>query len=182
MPTTASLLPPPFRLASNGTLLSNGTQKYVQCQPRSNVTYPIYDSPLELAITLGHQPIPSWQVFKFLEFLLIDIKSEVARHPGEYITGGYYYYHKPRQLGTVIVIPTLFRRFTWSDLFLVLHGLAEYISKAPQAYEMCVEINFKAGGLAGVIFFDWWTVEAPHERSAVSDRDIGNRRLLKSFL
>ena len=178
---SAATLPPSLRLISTANLYNsshelvnwvsnlnphNGSHKSVQCLARSNVTYPIYDSPLVLAMTLGHRPILSWQVTTFIEYVIIAIKGNAAKHPHEYMPDGYYYYHEQHRLGAISVIPSFYRNFTWSDLYLVLHGLAEYIVTAPRAYEMCVEINFKAGGLAGVIFLDWWTSDVPGTRDS----------------
>lgn len=178
--SSAANLPPSLQLISNTHPLSNSSYHYIQCLPRSNVTYPIYDSPLELEMTFGHNPILSWQAATFLRNVLIAIKPNAASHPYEYIPDGYYYYHEPRQLGALSVIPSLFKNFTWSDLYLVLHGLADYIVKAPHAHEMCVLINFRKGGLAGVIFFDWWTSDVPMRQQSIRVRDAGHRRLLKS--
>lgn len=176
--TSAATLPSALQPVSNIRLLSNGSNEYVKCLPRPNVTYPIYDSPLELAMTFGHRPVLSWQLTTFLQTILIAIKPNAAHHPNAHIPDGYYYYHEPHHLGTVIVVPPLFREFTWSDLYLVLHGLAEYIVTAPHAYEMCVEINFRGGGFAGAIFVDWWTSDVPTIRNSLRIRGVGNRRLL----
>ena len=172
--TSAASLPPSLQPISNLKLLSNGSQHYIQCLPKSNVTYPIYDSPLDLAMTFGHRPILSWQVITFLEDVLASIRSRAAHHPHEYMPDGYFYYHVHDQLGTISVIPSFVRNFTWSDLYLVLHGLAEYVVAAPHAYEMCVEIVFRAGGLAGVIYFNWWTPDFGSRRHPVSARDAGH--------
>ena len=153
---SAAMLPPSINLTSSRNLLSNSSHEEVNCLPRPNATYPVYDSPLELAMTFGHHTILSWQVAKFLEYVLIDIKPNATKHPDDYVPRGFYIYHKRGQLGGVFVIPSFYNNFTWADLFLVLHALAEYIVKAPRAYEMCVKIDFREGGLAGVIFLDWW--------------------------
>ena len=178
--TSAATIPPALQLMSSPTPLSNGSHEYVECSSRPNVTYPIFDSPLELAMTFGHRSFLSWQLIIFLQSVLIAIKPNAARHPNVYVPDGYYYYHEPRHLGSVSVVPSLFRNFTWSDLYLVLHGLAEYVVKAPHAYEMCVEINFREGGLAGVIFIGWWTSDAPTLENSLRIRDVGGRRLPKS--
>ena len=170
--TSAASLPPSLQLSSNANLLSNGSQDYIECRSRSNVTYPVFDSPLELAMTFGHRPILSWQLITFLQSVLISIKPNAARHPNVYIPDGYYYYHEPGHLGVVSVVPALFRKFTWANLYLVLHALGEYIVTAPHAYEMCVEINFKAGGFAGVIFITWWTPDVPTVRDSLSIGDF----------
>ena len=126
-------------------------------------------------MTFGHRPILSWQQSTFLRAVLIAIKPNASLYPYEYLPDNYYYYHEPGHLGAVIVVPSFYRNFTWSDLYLVLHSLAEYIVKAPSGYEMCVEINFKAGGLAGVIFLDWWTADVPTIREPLNVRDAENR-------
>lgn len=177
--TSAATLPSSLHLTSEANLFSNGSQEFVQCLTRSNVTYRVYDSPLELAMTFGRRPILPWQVITFLEYVLIDIKPNASRHPEEYIPHGYYYYHELQHLGAISVIPSLFRRFTWANLYLVVHALAEYIVGAPRAYEMCVEINFRNGGLAGAIFLDWWTPDVPKSRYILRVRGAGNRRLLR---
>lgn len=177
--TSAATLPSSLHLASEASLLSNGSQEFVKCLPRSNVTYPVYDSPLELAMTFGRRPILPWQVITFLETVLVDIKPNAARHPQEYIPHGFYYYHEFQQLGAIGVVPSLYRKFTWANLYLVLHALAEYIVAAPRAYEMCVEINFRNGGLAGAIFLEWWTPDVPTSRSSPRVRGAKNRRLLR---
>ena len=177
--TSAATLSPYLLLTSNTKPFSNGSHRSVQCLARSNATYPVYDSPLELAMTFGHRPILSWQVTTFLEYVLIAIRPNAELHPDGYLPNGYYYYHEIRQLGAVSVIPSFFRNFTWSNLYLVLHALAEYIVTAPHAYEMCVEINFRKGGLAGVIFLDWWTPDVPTLPSSLRVRDAGNRHLLE---
>ena len=170
---SAATLPPSLQLSSGANLISNGSLDYVTCRSKSNVTYPIYDSPLELAMTFGHRPILSWQLTTYLQYILIAIKGNADRHPNDYLPRGYYHYHEPGHLGAVSVVPSLFRNFTWANLYLVLHALAEYIVTAPHAYEMCVEINFRAGGFAGVIFLTWWTSDVPHVPR------LGNRRLLE---
>ena len=177
--TTAATLPPSLQLASSAHLLSNTSHESVECHARSNFTYPIYDSPLLLDMTFGHRPILSWEMTTFLEYVLIAIKSNAADHPHEYLPHGFFRYHEFGQLGAVTVIPSFYRNFTWSDLYLVLHGLAEYIVKAPRAYEMCVEINFRNGGLAGVIFLDWWTPDTPRTQRHRRVRDFGNHPLLE---
>ncbi|KAF6241402.1 hypothetical protein HO173_000112 [Letharia columbiana] len=177
--TSAATLPPSLQLISNANILSNGSEEYIRCLPRSNVTYPIYDSPLELAMTFGHRQFLSWQLTTFLQSVLIAIKPNAALHPHVYLPDGYYYYHEPRHLGAISVVPALFREFTWSDLYLVLHGLAEYIVTAPHAYEMCVEINFRAGGFAGVIFVDWWTSDVPTMRNPLRVRGAEHGPLLE---
>ena len=177
--TSAATLPPSLQLVNNANLLSNGSSAYIQCLPRPNVTYPIYDSPLDLAMTFGHRPILSWQLTTFLRYVLISIKRNAADNPHAYLPDGYYYYHEPGHLGAVVVVPSFFHNFTWSDLYLVLHGLAEYVVTAPSAYEMCVEIIFRAGGLAGVIFIEWWTKDVPTIRNPLHVRDATNRHLLE---
>ncbi len=177
LPTSAVSLPPALQLMSRVDLLSNGSHEYVKCLSRPNITYLIYDSPLELDMTFGHRSFLTWQLTTFLQTVLIDIKPNAVHHPNVYLPDGYYYYHEHGHLGTVIVVPSYFKNFTWSDLYLVLHGLAEYIVTAPHAYEMCVEINFREGGLAGVIFIDWWTSDVPTIRNSLRDRDDGSRRL-----
>ena len=62
----------------------------------------------------------------------------------------------------------------------MLHGLAEYVVTASHAYEMCVEINFRQGGLAGLIFIEWWTPDVPAMRKPLHIRGVGNPRLLQS--
>ena len=178
--TSAATLPPYLQPVGSTNFLSNGSEEYIKCLPRPNVTYPIYDSPLELAMTFGHRPILAWQLTTFLQSVLIAVKPNAAHHPNVYIPDGYYYYHEPHHLGAVSVVPALFRDFTWSDLYLVLHGLAEYIVTAPHAYEMCVEINFRQGGFAGVIFIDWWTSDVPTIRSSLRVRDAEISRSLDS--
>lgn len=178
--TSAATLPSSLHLTREANLVSNGSHEFVKCLTRSNVTYLVYDSPLELAMTFGRGPILPWQVITFLEYVLIDIKPNAARHPHEYIPDGYYYYHELQQLGAISVVPSLYRKFTWSNLYLVVHALAEYIVAAPRAYEMCVEINFRDGGLAGVIFLEWWTPDVPPTPNSLRIRDAGNRRLLRS--
>lgn len=173
LPTSATL-PPALQLTSGTVSLSNGSHEQVTCLQTPNVTYPIAHSPLDLAITFGHRSFLSWQLTTFLQSVLIDIKSNATNRPNEYIPHGYYHYHEPGLLGTVSVIPSFFRNFTWSDLYLVLHGLAEYVVTAPHAYEMCVEINFRRGGLAGVIFIGWWTPDVPAMRKPLPARRIGN--------
>lgn len=177
--SSAATLPPSLQLISNAIHLSNRSHEYVKCLPKPNVTYPIVDSPLELDMTFGHHQILSWQMTTFLQSILIAIKPNAAHHPNEHLPDGYYYYHEPRHLGTVIVVPSLYRQYTWSDLYLVLHGVAEYIVTAPHAYEMCIEINFREGGLAGVIFINWWTSDVPTVRNSLRVRDAGNRRLFE---
>ena len=179
---SATTLPPSTHVTGNRYLLSNSSHESVQCLPRPNATYPIYDSPLELVMTFGHHQILSWQVTTFLQYVLIDIKPNAAKHPHDYVPDGFYFYHKLGQLGKVSVIPSLYNSFTWSDLYLVLHALAEFIVKAPHAYEMCVKIDFRQGGLAGVIFFDWWTLDAPTKRDLIAVREARNLRLLDSGL
>ena len=174
---SAATLPPSLQLISNATLLSNSSHENVKCLPKPNATYLVYDSPLELAMTFGHRPILSWIVTTFLRYVLISIKPNAAKHPTEYIPDGYYHYHEPGLLGSVIVVPSFYNNFTWSDLYLVLHALAEYIVTAPHAYEMCVKINFREGGLAGVILLDWWTSDVPTNRNPLRMRDAGLRRL-----
>ena len=158
-PTSATYLPPSLHPFSNANILSNGSERYIHCLPKPNVTYPIYDSPLDLAITLGPRPFLQWQLVSFLKYVLIAINPDVKRHGKDQIPEGYYYYHKPHQLGSVSVVPAFTRPFTWEDLYIVLHGLEEYAVAAPHAYEMCVEIIFRNGGFAGVIFLNWWTSE-----------------------
>ena len=177
---SAANLLPSRPLTSNWHLLSNSSHEGVQCLPRPNATYPIYDSPLELAMTFGHQPILSWQASTFLQYVLIAIKPNAAKHPDQYIPDGFYVYHELGHLGKVFVVPSLYNDFTWSDLYLVLHALAEYIVKAPHAYEMCVKINFQRGGLAGVIFFDWWTSDGPKKPSPIRFLHARNLRLPQS--
>ena len=157
LPTSAATLRPSFAGISNPYILSNGSERYIQCLPKPNVTYPIYDSPLDLAITLGPRPFLSWQLVQFLRYVLIAINTNVTRHPEDHIPEGYYYYHEPHQLGSVSVVPVFTRGFTWSDLYIVLHGLEEYAVAAPHAHEMCAEIIFRHGGFAGVLFLNWWT-------------------------
>ena len=178
--TSAAILPPTLQLTSSATTLSNGSQEQVTCLPRPNITYPIIDSPLDLAMTFGHRSFLSWQLTTFLQYVLIDIKSNATLRPFEYLPDRYYHYHEPGQLGTVSVIPSFFRNFTWSDLYLVLHGLAEYVVTAPHAYEMCIEIIFRRGGLAGVIFLEWWTPDVPTTRKPLHIRGVGNLRPLQS--
>ena len=180
LPTSAATLPPSLQLISNANILSNGSERYIQCLPKSNVTYPIYDSPLELAITLGPRPFLSWQLVNFLKYVLIAIKKNASQHPEDYIPKGYYYYHVPHQLGSVSVVPAFIRPFTWSDLYIVLNGLLEYAVAAPHAYEMCAEIVFRAGGLAGVIFLNWWTSEPSTSGKYIGVRDTGNRHQFDS--
>ena len=175
LPTSAATLPPAIQLISSPGSVSNGSHGYVTCLSTPNITYPIVDSPLDLDMTFGHRPILSWQLTVFLQSVLIDIKSNATHRPYEYISDGYYYHHEPGHLGTVSVIPSLFRKFTWSDLYLVLHGLAEYVVTAPHAYEMCVEINFRHGGLAGVIFIEWWTPYVPTVRKRLHARAFRSR-------
>ena len=177
---SAATLPPSVHLTSNRNPLSNNSHEDVKCLPRPNATYPIYDSPLELAMTFGHHQILSWQVTTFLQYVLIDIKPNASRYPNDYVPRGFYFYHELGHLGKVSVIPSFYNHFTWSDLYLVLHALAEYIVKAPHAYEMCVKVDFRAGGLAGVIFLDWWTSDAPTKRSLIPVRDARNLRQLES--
>ena len=177
-PTSAATLPPSLHLISNANILSNGSERFVHCLAKPNATYPIYDSPLELAITLGPRPFLSWQLANFLEYVLIAIKTDAAQHPKDHIPEGYYYYHKPNQLGAVTVVPAFTRPFTWSDLYLVLHGLAEYAVTAPNAYEMCVEIIFRTGGFAGVIFLNWWIPDSSTSGKYIGVREAGNRRHL----
>lgn len=180
MPTLAATLPPALQLISSPKPLSNGSHEHVQCLSIPNVTYPIVDSPLELAMTFGHRSFLSWQLTTFLQSVLIAIKPNAVRHPNVYIPDGYYHYHEPSHLGTVSVIPSFYKNFTWSDLYLVLHGLAEYVVTAPHAYEMCVEINFRRGGLAGVIFIEWWTPDVPMMRKSFHVRDVAKSRLFQS--
>ena len=177
LPTSAVSLPPALQLMSKVDLLSNGSHEYVKCISRPNVTYLIYDSPLELDMTFGHRSFLSWQLTTFLHTVLISITPNAVDHPNVYVPDGYYYYHEHGHLGTVIVVPSYFKNFTWSDLYLVLHGLAEYIVTAPHAYEMCVEINFRKGGLAGVIFINWWTPDVPTIRNSLRIRDAESRFL-----
>ena len=155
----AATLRPSLHSISNASILSNGSERYIQCLPKPNVTYPIYDSPLELAITLGPRPFLSWQLVNFLKYVLIAINTNVTRHGKDHIPEGYYYYHKPHQLGSASVVPAFTRPFSWEDLYLVLHGLEEYAVAAAHAHEMCAEIIFRRGGFAGVIFLNWWTSE-----------------------
>ena len=142
---SAATLPPSIDLTSTRNLLSNNSHESVKCLSRPNATYPIYDSPLQLAMTFGHHQILAWQVTTFLQYALIDIKPNASKHPDEYVPRGFYIYHEPGHLGKVSVIPSFYNNFTWSDLYLVLHALAEYIVKAPHAYEMCVKIDFRDG-------------------------------------
>ena len=175
LPISAAKLPPALQLTSTVGPLSNGSHEYVKCLSRPNVTHLIYDSPLELDMTFGHRPFLSWQLVTFLQTVLITIKPNAVDHPDVYLPDGYYYYHELGRLGSVIVVPSFFKNFTWSDLYLVLHGLAEYIVTAPHAYEMCIEINFRKGGLAGVIFIDWWTSDVPTIRNSLRIRDAASR-------
>ena len=177
--TSAFTLPALSHSSSNSGPFSNDSQKYIQCLPKSNVTHAVYDSPLELAITLGRRPIPPWQATLFLETVLVSIKTNASVRPFEYIPDDYYYYHKHDERGAISVIPSFVRDFTWSDLYLVLHGLAEYVVAAPHAYEMCVEIVFRTGGLAGVIYFNWWMPFSGLMGLSLP-RDAGNLRLLGS--
>ena len=177
---SAATLPPSVHLTSNRDPLSNSSHEVVECLPRPSAIYPIYDSPLELAMTFGHHQILPCQVTTFLQYVLIDIKPNASKYPDEYVPRGFYFYHELGHLGKVSVISSFYNNFTWSDLYLVLHALAEYIVKAPHAYEMCIKINFRAGGLAGVIFLDWWTSDAPTKRSLIPVRDARNLRLLES--
>ena len=179
---SAATLPPSLRLTSNRILLSNNSHENVKCLPRPNATYPIYDSPLALAMTFGHHPILSWTVTTFLRYVLIDITPNATKYPDQYVPTGFYFYHELGQLGKVSVIPSFYNNFTWSDLYLVLHALAEYIVKAPHAYEMCIKINFRQGGLAGVIFLDWWTPDAPTKKSLIPVHDPRHLRLSESGL
>ena len=177
---SAATLPRSIQLTSSRNLLSNSSHEIVECLSKPNATYPIYDTPLELAMTFGHHQILSWQVTTFLQYVLIDIKPNATKYPDDYIPTGFYFYHEPGHLGKVSVIPSFYTSFTWSDLYLVLHALAEYIVKAPRAYEMCVKINFRQGGLAGVMFLDWWTSDAPTKRSLIPLRDARYFGLLES--
>ena len=174
-PTSATTLSPSLQIISNASNLSNGSERYIQCLPKPNVTYPVYDSPLELAITFGHRPFLSWLLTDFLKYVLIAIKTNATRHPHDHIPEGYYYYHEPHQFGTVSVVPAFTRPFTWSDLYLVLNALKEYAVAAPHAYEMCVEIIFRNGGFAGVIFLNWWTSGPLTGSKYIDVRDAGNR-------
>lgn len=174
--SSTATLPPSLQLISNASHLSNGSHEYVKCRDRPNATYPIVDSPLELDMTFGHRQILSWQLTTFLQGILIAIKPNAARHPNVHLPEGYYYYHEPHHLGTVIVVPSFYRQFTWSDLYLVLHAVAEYVVTAPHAYEMCIEINFRGGGLGGVIFIDWWTPDVPTIRNSLRVRDARHHR------
>ena len=157
LPTSAATLRPSFAGISNPYILSNGSERYIQCLPKPNVTYPIYDSPLDLAITLGPRPFLSWQLVQFLRYVLIAINTNVTRHPEDHIPEGYYYYHEPHQLGSVSVVTVFTRGFTWADFYILLHALEEYAVAAPHAHEMCAEIIFRHGGFAGVLFLNWWT-------------------------
>ncbi|CAD6583901.1 MAG: hypothetical protein ASARMPREDX12_001482 [Alectoria sarmentosa] len=174
--SSAATLPHSLQLINNASPFPNGSHEYVKCLPRPNVTYPIADSPLKLDMTFGHHSFLSWVLTTYLQSVLIAIKPNAAHHPGVYIPDGYYYYHEPRHLGAVTVVPALYRNFTWSDLYLVLHGLAEYVVTAPHAYEMCIEINFEHGGFAGVIFIDWWTSDVPKKPNSHRVRDAEHRR------
>ena len=174
---SAATVPPSIHLTSNKTSLSNNSHEDVKCLPRPNATYPIYDSPLELAMTFGHHPILSWTVTTFLRYVLIDITPNASRYPHQYIPTGFYFYHELGQRGKVSVIPSFYNHFTWSDLYLVLHALAEYLVKAPYAYEMCVKIDFQNGGLAGLIILDWWTSDVPTKQSLIPVRDARHLRL-----
>ena len=57
----------------------------------------------------------------------------------------------------------------------MLNGLKEYAVAAPHAYEMCVEIIFRTGGFAGVIFLNWWTSGPSTGGKYIGVRDAGNR-------
>ena len=131
-------------------------------------------------MTFGHRPILPWEVITFLKYALIAIEPNAARHPHSYIPNDNYIYHRPHELGAVSVLPSPYKRFTWSDLYLVVHALAEYIVASPRAYEMCVEIRFHKGGSAGLMFLEWWTWDVPTIRSSPHDRQARDRRLIGS--